>query len=100
MKPFATFSENVEYLREWLYSRNVWLSNYYDLYTKAGLRGDVEGDGVVSIMDATWTQYHIAAHLTLDGKGLLCGDIDKDGSISIMDTTNIQRYIAEKIPNL
>lgn len=41
-----------------------------------------------------------AAHLTLDGKGLLRGDIDKDGNISIMDTTNIQRYIAEKIPNL
>ncbi len=100
MQPLATFSENVDYLREWLYSRNLWLSNYYDLHKIAGLRGDVDGDGVVSIMDATWTQYHIAALMTLDGKGLLCADINKDGNISIIDATNIQRFLAKKIPNL
>ena len=100
MEPLDTFSGNVEYLRDWLYTRNVWMSNYYDLHAIAGLRGDVNGDGVVSIMDATLTQYQMAELQSLDGNGLLCGDIDKNGTISIMDTTDIQRFIAEIITDL
>lgn len=100
MKPLATFSDNVEYLREWMYSRNVWLSNYYDLYAIAGLSGDVNGDEVVSIMDATCTQYHIAELFALDGKGMLCADVNKDGDVSVLDATNIQRFLVHLIPNL
>lgn len=100
MKPLDTFTDNVEYLREWLDARNVWLSNYYDLHKLAGLRGDVNGDGVVSIMDATRAQYYIAELSALDSNGLLCADIDKDGNITVIDTTNIQRFLAQKIPAL
>lgn len=59
--------------------------------------GDVDGDGKISVMDATYIQRHIAKLITLDSVGLLAADTDKDGKITVMDATAIQRYLAKLI---
>ncbi len=62
--------------------------------------GDVDGDGKVSIMDATEIQRHIAQLTTISDERIACADTDKDGKVSIMDATQIQRFIAQLIPEL
>ncbi|MBQ7133640.1 MAG: dockerin type I repeat-containing protein [Ruminococcus sp.] len=59
--------------------------------------GDVDGDGKVSIMDATAIQRHIAQLESIKEDRLPYADTDKDGKVSIMDATMIQRLIAQLI---
>lgn len=59
--------------------------------------GDVDSDGVVSIMDATAIAFHMAQIKTLSSKRLEFADVDKDGVVSIMDATAIQMHIAQII---
>ena len=61
------------------------------------LLGDVDGDGDISIMDATAIQLHIAKVSELTDDELSRADTDKDGEISILDATAIQLYIAKLI---
>ena len=60
--------------------------------------GDVDGDGEVSIMDATAIQLHIAQLTVIDEIGLINADVDKSGDVSILDATQIQLFIAQLIP--
>ncbi len=62
--------------------------------------GDVDDDGRVTIIDATFIQRHIAQLTTIDVDRLECADTDKDGKVSIIDATMIQRFIAQLIPSL
>ncbi|MDO5578332.1 MAG: dockerin type I repeat-containing protein, partial [Ruminococcus sp.] len=60
------------------------------------LRGDVDGDGDVTVMDSTYLQKSIVgisdvpALETLDLK--IC-DLDGDGTISVKDATIIQKIV-------
>ena len=56
--------------------------------------GDVDVDGVVSIMDATVIQRHLANISQIDEKNIARADIDKDGNITVMDATEIQLFLA------
>lgn len=64
------------------------------------LIGDVDGDGKVTIIDATHIQRHIAQLATISEDRIICADTDKDGRITIIDATMIQRFIAQLIPSL
>ncbi len=55
--------------------------------------GDVNKDGVVSIIDASEIQFHIVNLHKFDSLALKLGDVDNDGTVSIMDATSIQRYL-------
>ncbi len=61
------------------------------------LLGDVDLDGVISVMDATEIQLAIAKRKTLTDEQKQFADTDFDGEISIMDATAIQLYVAKKI---
>ena len=65
-----------------------------------GVLGDVDGDGAVTIMDATAIQLHIAQLEIIPEDKLACADTDGDGSVTIMDATQIQLFIAQLIPSL
>ena len=66
--------------------------------TPTELLGDVNGDGVVSVKDATLIQKYVSEMtVTINVK---LADVNKDGQISIKDTTMIQKYAAEKIDKL
>lgn len=59
--------------------------------------GDVDGNGVINIIDATLVQRYIAQITSLSDAQIKTADTTKDGSINIMDVTAIQRYIAQLI---
>ena len=59
--------------------------------------GDVDGNGIISVADATLVQKHAAEMITLEGDALLAADTSKDGVISVADATLIQKFAAEMI---
>ena len=59
------------------------------------LRGDADGDGVVTIFDVTKIQLCLARMLDGDAEQVYrCGDVD-GGGLSILDATAIQNFLAE-----
>lgn len=59
------------------------------------LLGDSDGDGKVSVKDATTVQKHVAKIITLSGSKLKSADSDEDGKVSVKDATVIQKYVAK-----
>ena len=55
--------------------------------------GDTDGDGVVSILDATAIQRHLAS-LPTTAYDEKAADADEDGIVTILDATAIQRHLA------
>ena len=58
------------------------------------LLGDVDGDGVVTITDATVIQRYLLSMGNLSDKQIKAADVDSDGEVTIIDVTLIQRYLA------
>ena len=58
------------------------------------LRGDANGEGIVSISDVTAIQRHLADLEHLSSANLQAADVDGNG-LDITDATKIQRYLAE-----
>ncbi len=59
--------------------------------------GDVNGDGYITVADATLVQQHAAELITLTDTVLLAADTNKDGYVTVADATLIQQYAAELI---
>ena len=59
------------------------------------LYGDVDGDGRVSVLDATLIQKHIVDIEYISEEYLKYADVDKDDRISVLDATEIQKYCAD-----
>lgn len=64
------------------------------------VKGDVDGDGIVTINDATCIQKHLAEITTLTAEKAIIADINGDGNITVDDVTLIQQYIANIINKL
>ena len=93
-RPDATFDANVDYLRRWLRERSDWLTEYY-LSGERYILGDTDGDGMITIMDATKIQRLLADLITDDdGMMTLRGNVSDEG-LDILDATLIQRYLAD-----
>ncbi|MBQ5347526.1 MAG: dockerin type I repeat-containing protein, partial [Ruminococcus sp.] len=58
------------------------------------IKGDVNYDETVSILDATLIQKHLAKMETLDYDKLENADYNGDGTVDIKDTTAIQKRLA------
>ena len=76
---------------------------YYVEYTfdatKDYMLGDVNGDGNISVLDATLIQKYIAGLVTFSDTQKAAADVNGDGSVSVLDATLIQKYIAGLISN-
>lgn len=59
------------------------------------LLGDTDRDGLISIIDATYIQRHLASIPIPFEFNERISDADEDGVISIMDATYIQRWLAQ-----
>lgn len=69
--------------------------NFYEDLTT--VIGDVDMDGEVNVLDATYVQKICAEIIDADDRQMLLGDVDGDGEVTILDTTEIQRYCASYI---
>lgn len=83
----------------------IFTTDHFSLYAVVDenmqlLTGDVNGDGVISIADATTLQKYLANIVDFDYEQLAVADTNGDGSVSIADATQIQKYLAELIPSL
>ena len=74
----------------------ILLASMPTLFTAAAYAlGDVDGDGVITIMDVTRIQRSVAELVNLNQNERSSADVDHDGTVTILDATRIQRYIAE-----
>ena len=66
---------------------------YQAIPAKSFILGDVDGDGEVTILDATFIQRYLAS-LYVESFNNDAADTDGDGEITILDATFIQRWLA------
>ncbi|MBR2715260.1 MAG: dockerin type I repeat-containing protein [Ruminococcus sp.] len=59
-----------------------------------GILGDVDFDGRVTIMDATFIQMHLAEIISFSDAQLSVADFDLDNEVTILDATDIQMTLA------
>jgi len=62
--------------------------------------GDADGDGVVTVLDATHIQRWLADLLDDNAFYMANADADRDGYVTIIDATRIQRFLADLIDSL
>ena len=60
-----------------------------------GIRGDADGDGKVTVLDATRIQRYIAKMITEGEISMAEADADGDGKVTVLDATRIQRVLAK-----
>ena len=81
-------------------SDTAWLSGLLSFTPSSNLiYGDVDGDGSVTITDATIVQKASIGLVDLNEDQIKCADVTGDGRVSISDVTLIQKYIAGTYSN-
>ena len=58
-----------------------------------GLLGDTNGDGVISIKDATTIQKHVVGFINLNKYQYENADFNGDGNVNVKDATAIQKFL-------
>ena len=96
LKPQATYEANLDYLKSWCVQRSAWMDACYHPFRETFPVGDADGDGRLTIGDATYIQRVLAEQLVPENEErfLLRADITGDG-LSIDDVTLVLRYLAE-----
>lgn len=57
--------------------------------------GDVNGDGDITVVDATLVQKHVVQLETLSADKQIPADVNGDNTISVVDATLIQKYVVQ-----
>lgn len=78
----------------------TWESVKANFEVEVYIRGDVNGDGKVTVNDATMIQKCVAALVTLEGSGLAAAEVTGDRVVSVTDATRIQKYVAGIVSGL
>ena len=65
-----------------------------------GVRGDVTGDGDVTIADVVKVNRHVAGKITMTAAEQQAADVTDDGDVTIADVVKLNRYVAGKITTL
>ena len=63
------------------------------LETAVTVKGDVDGDGFLSISDATVIQFYLSSCIELKEDQIKAADFDNDGKVDITDVTCIQYHL-------
>lgn len=74
-------------------STRVYTINVVRQGSAAAAKGDVDGDGTISLMDMVIVKRHILNIETLTGGQFTAADIDGNGTVDLMDCLMIKRHI-------
>ena len=66
---------------------------------KGRMRGDVDGDGKLTLNDVDQINKHFYSAITLTGADFWCADINGDNKVDGTDSVQLQRYLHNKTPN-
>ena len=100
-----TFDGQFDYMMDWLNSRAAWISGQYISRYNAkdssgGILGDVNLNGEVDILDATYIQRYLVGLQFFTDRQIALADTCRDGEADILDATRIQRYLAGYVAEL
>ena len=70
----------------------IMISIPFNASATSALKGDVNGDNKINIMDAAYIAKCVAKHETMDSTG----DYNEDGKTNIMDAAAIAKYVANR----
>lgn len=88
------FTDMFNYTADWMTSRAAWISSkWFSEYTPSVVAGDVDGDGTVTVMDATLVQKYIVNLESLTDAQLKTADVNGDGQVTVVDATAIQKLV-------
>lgn len=60
------------------------------------VRGDINGDGAITVLDMLRCQKHLIGSSKIEGIGFYSADTNYDGSITVLDLLKIQKHLLEK----
>ncbi|MBP3378144.1 MAG: dockerin type I repeat-containing protein [Clostridia bacterium] len=63
---------------------------------KIHLKGDINGDGKITIVDANRSKLHFKNKSILSGYELLCADVNGDGTVTIVDVNRMNLHFKNK----
>lgn len=63
-------------------------------YTVSCKKGDADGDGTLTILDATRIRRYLVGLASFGARELCAADMDYDAGVSIVDATRVQRILA------
>ena len=102
-----SYDNTVYYLNDWLTKRRETMDTTFGLYdpnavapteptepAETYLKGDADGNGEVTILDATVVQRKLADLTVNDPEGVAIRGAVTTGTLGILDATAIQRFIA------
>lgn len=64
------------------------------------LRGDINGDGDVTINDLLAMRQYLAGNITLTDSQMQAADLNKDNDVTINDLLAMRQYLAGNISSL
>ena len=86
------FADEVDYIKQWLHDRIAWMDEQLGYDPNAHLRGDVNGDGLVTIDDLTTLVDYLLSGNS-GGIDVEAADCDQDGGATISDVTALTDYL-------
>lgn len=92
--------DNNEYINEYslqnlIHGDTVTMHVHWE--PNAGLLGDVDMDGTVTVTDATLVQKYLSDLVTLTTAQRYLADVDYDGDVDVQDSTKIRKYASDLI---
>ena len=69
------------------------LDNTHHFHAEYVLPGDVNDDGVISILDIALIQLHLAESITLTDKQIFAGHVSSSNNLSLQDVMTLQLYL-------
>ncbi len=90
--PDSTYRENLDYFKSWCAGRAAWLKSTFIGDDTPCIFGDADGDGDVTVLDATVIQ-RVLALLPVQKYIEAVADTDGDGEVTILDATAIRLYL-------
>ena len=100
---------NAEYNNGYYVFETDYLSKYAIIKTNIRLKGDVDNNGIINVVDATDIQKYVANLTDENGNKFIdvnnaedvyVADVNGDGIINVVDATLIQKYIVRLVESL